>query len=131
MALDLVSLDPLKKGSLQFARIANSANATARRDDAGEECCGKPSKERIVMKKACVTGITGQDGAYLAKLLLEKGYEVYGIIRRSSTADVNDTRLKWLGIVNDVKLLDGNMTDISSLIRILREIRPDQTPGSL
>src|SRR5215469_6721429 len=78
------------------------------------------------MKKACVTGITGQDGAYLSKLLLEKGYDVYGIIRRSSTADVNDTRLKWLGIVNDVRLLDGNMTDISSLIRILREVKPQE-----
>ena len=78
------------------------------------------------MKKACVTGITGQDGAYLSKLLLEKGYDVYGIIRRSSTADVNDTRLKWLGIVKDVRLLDGNMTDISSLIRILREVQPEE-----
>ena len=76
-------------------------------------------------KKACLTGITGQDGAYLSKLLLEKGYEVYGIIRRSSTADVNDTRLKWLGIVDDVRFVDGNMTDLSSLIRILREIKGD------
>jgi GDPmannose 4,6-dehydratase len=78
------------------------------------------------MKKACVTGITGQDGAYLSKFLLEKGYEVYGIIRRSSTADVNDSRLKWLGIAKDVRLLDGNMTDISSLIRILREVKPQE-----
>jgi GDPmannose 4,6-dehydratase len=78
------------------------------------------------MKRACVTGITGQDGAYLSKLLLEKGYEVYGVIRRSSTADVNDTRLKWLRIVKDVRLLDGNMTDISSLIRILREVKPQE-----
>jgi GDPmannose 4,6-dehydratase len=77
-------------------------------------------------KKACLTGITGQDGAYLSKLLLEKGYEVYGIIRRSSTADVNDTRLKWLGIVDDVRFVDGNMTDLSSLIRILREIKPQE-----
>jgi GDPmannose 4,6-dehydratase len=80
----------------------------------------------MVMKRACVTGITGQDGAYLSKLLLEKGYEVYGVIRRSSTAEVNDTRLKWLRIVKDVRLLDGNMTDISSLIRILRETKPEE-----
>ena len=78
------------------------------------------------MKKAFVTGVTGQDGAYLSKLLLEKNYEVYGLVRRSSTADVNDTRLRWLNIAGDIKLIDGNLTDLSSLIRILREIKPDE-----
>jgi GDPmannose 4,6-dehydratase len=46
------------------------------------------------MKKALITGITGQDGAYLSELLLGKGYEVHGLVRRSSTAEVNDVRLK-------------------------------------
>ena len=78
------------------------------------------------MKKAFVTGVTGQDGAYLSQLLLEKNYEVYGLVRRSSTADVNDTRLRWLNIAGDIKLIDGNLTDLSSLIRILREIKPDE-----
>lgn len=78
------------------------------------------------MKRAFVTGITGQDGAYLSQLLLEKGYEVYGLVRRSSTADVNDTRLRWLGIANDVRLLDGNLTDLSSLIRLMRTVQPDE-----
>lgn len=78
------------------------------------------------MKKALVTGITGQDGAYLSQLLLDKGYEVHGLVRRSSTADVNDVRLRWLGIHNDVRLLDGNLTDLSSLVRIVKDLRPDE-----
>jgi GDPmannose 4,6-dehydratase len=78
------------------------------------------------MKKVLITGVTGQDGAYLSQLLLEKGYEVYGLIRRSSTADVNDTRLKWLGIEKEVKFIDGNLTDLSSLLRIVRDIQPDE-----
>lgn len=77
-------------------------------------------------KRALVTGITGQDGAYLSRLLLQKGYEVYGLVRRSSTADVNTVRLKWLGIDNDVRLVDGNLTDLSGLIRSIREIKPDE-----
>lgn len=78
------------------------------------------------MKKALVTGLTGQDGAYLSQFLLEKGYEVYGLVRRSSTADVNDTRLKWLKIDRHVRFIDGNLTDLSSIIRIMREVQPDE-----
>jgi GDPmannose 4,6-dehydratase len=78
------------------------------------------------MKKAFITGITGQDGAYLSQLLLEKGYQVFGLIRRSSTADVNDVRLRWLGIADRVTLVDGNLIDLSSLIRTLRDIQPDE-----
>lgn len=78
------------------------------------------------MRKALITGITGQDGAYLSQLLLQKGYEVHGLIRRSSTADVNDVRLRWLGIAKHVQLVDGNLTDVSSLMRAVREIKPDE-----
>lgn len=78
------------------------------------------------MKKALVTGITGQDGAYLSQLLLEKGYHVFGLVRRSSTADVNDVRLRWLGICDQVTLIDGNLIDLSSLIRILRDVQPQE-----
>ncbi|CUX40356.1 GDP-mannose 4,6-dehydratase [Agrobacterium deltaense] len=78
------------------------------------------------MPKALITGIIGQDGAYLAQCLLDKGYEVYGLVRRSSSADINDSRLRWLGIRDRVKLLDGNLTDLSSLTRILRETRPTE-----
>ncbi|TIO44309.1 MAG: NAD-dependent epimerase/dehydratase family protein, partial [Mesorhizobium sp.] len=77
-------------------------------------------------KTALLTGITGQDGAYLAELLLAKGYEVHGLARRSSTADVNTTRLKWLGIEKDIRIVDGNLTDLSGLARTMREIRPDE-----
>lgn len=77
-------------------------------------------------KRALITGVTGQDGAYLSKLLLDKGYEVHGLVRRSSTADVNDVRLRWLGIADKVKLVDGNLRDLSGLIRTLREVRPDE-----
>ena len=78
------------------------------------------------MKRAFISGITGQDGAYLSRFLLDKGYEVHGLVRRSSTADVNDVRLRWLGIADRVRLVDGNLTDLSSLTRSLREIRPDE-----
>ncbi len=77
-------------------------------------------------KRALITGVTGQDGAYLSQLLLEKGYEVYGMLRRSASADVMDARLRWLGIEKDVQLVDGNLIDISSLIRILTETKPSE-----
>ncbi len=76
------------------------------------------------MKTAFITGVTGQDGAYIAHLLLQKGYKVVGLIRRSSTQDVNDTRLKWLGINQDVELVDGDLSDQSSLIRIMQKHNP-------
>lgn len=78
------------------------------------------------MKKALITGVTGQDGAYLAQFLLSKGYAVHGMVRRSSTADVNDVRLRWLGIDKQVRLHDGNLSDLSSIIRILRDVEPDE-----
>ncbi|MHC2089585.1 GDP-mannose 4,6-dehydratase [Methylobacterium sp. CM6244] len=77
-------------------------------------------------KKALITGITGQDGAYLSKLLLDKGYEVSGLVRRSSTAEVNDVRLKWLGIEKDIRLIDGDLLDLSAILRTVQEVRPDE-----
>jgi GDPmannose 4,6-dehydratase len=77
-------------------------------------------------KKALVTGVTGQDGAYLSQLLLEKGYEVHGLVRRSSHSEQFDHRLRWLGINEDVVFHDGNLTDLSSLCRIVRALRPDE-----
>ncbi|MCM3409932.1 GDP-mannose 4,6-dehydratase [Metabacillus litoralis] len=70
------------------------------------------------MKNALITGITGQDGAYLSQHLLKEGYKVYGLIARRST----DTlwRLNYLGIENEVELIEGDMTDISSLIRAIK-----------
>ncbi len=77
-------------------------------------------------KKVLITGITGQDGAYLAQLLLSKGYEVYGLARRSSTSDVNLSRLQWLGIEKDVRIIDGDLLDLSGLIRTVNEVKPDE-----
>lgn len=78
------------------------------------------------MKRAVITGITGQDGAYLSEFLLTKGYEVHGIIRRTSHADTATSRLKWLGIENDIRFIDGDLTDLSSLIRVIENVRPDE-----
>ncbi len=78
------------------------------------------------MPKALITGITGQDGAYLSQLLLEKGYEVHGLLRRSASADVIGERLRWIGVLDRVILHDGNLTDLSSLIRIVQDIQPDE-----
>ncbi|WP_090560841.1 GDP-mannose 4,6-dehydratase [Belnapia rosea] len=78
------------------------------------------------MPRALITGVTGQDGAYLSKLLLDKGYEVFGLLRRSSSSDVLDERLRWLGILGRVRMMDGNLIDLSSLIRILNEVKPDE-----
>ena len=78
------------------------------------------------MKRALITGITGQDGAYLSQFLLRKNYEVFGIRRRSSAGEVTDTKLRWLGIQQDVRLLDGDITDLSSIVRIVREVKPDE-----
>ena len=81
------------------------------------------------MKKALITGITGQDGSYLAELLLEKGYEVHGLIRRSST--FNTGRIDHLYAdphVNGVKLFlhYGDLSDSSNLSRLLEKIQPDE-----
>lgn len=74
------------------------------------------------MKKALITGITGQDGSYLSEFLLEKGYEVHGIIRRSSIS--NTGRIDH--IKEKLHLHDGDLTDSTSLIRIINEVKPDE-----
>lgn len=74
------------------------------------------------MPNALITGITGQDGSYLAELLLEKGYHVYGMIRRSST--FNDVRIKHL--LNNIEIIDADLLDQLSLISALRHSRADE-----
>ncbi len=74
------------------------------------------------MKTALITGITGQDGSYLAELLLEKGYEVHGIIRRSSVSTT--TRIDH--ILDRLIIHEGDLSDFSSIVRILLEIKPDE-----
>ena len=76
------------------------------------------------MKKALITGITGQDGSYLAELLLDKGYEVHGVMRRSSVRTTS--RIDGLLKEGRVTLHNGDLTDSSSLIRVIGEVRPDE-----
>ncbi len=78
------------------------------------------------VKTALITGVSGQDGAYLSQLLLEKGYRVVGLVRRSSSADRAGERLRWLGLEQDVELADGDLTDLSSLLRVLAKVQPDE-----
>ncbi len=77
-------------------------------------------------KRALITGVTGQDGAYLSQLLLDKGYEVFGVARRSSHEGMVLHRLRWLGIEDQVSVLTGNMLDLSSLLRIVEKAQPDE-----
>lgn len=76
------------------------------------------------MKKALITGVTGQDGSYLADLLLEKGYEVHGIVRRSSTASTE--RIQHLLTNKNLKLHTGDLLDSGSIHRIIRHVLPDE-----
>ena len=76
----------------------------------------------MAKRKAFITGITGQDGSYLAEILLEKGYQVYGMIRRSSS--FNTARIDH--IFGDVELVFGDLTDGSVLNRLMRTIQPDE-----
>ena len=75
-----------------------------------------------MMKRALITGITGQDGSYLAELLLDKGYEVHGITRRASLP--NTSRIET--ILNRITLHDGDLSDTSSILRIMQLVRPDE-----
>jgi len=85
------------------------------------------------MKTALITGINGQDGSYLAELLLEKGYFVHGIIRRSSTFNTEriehlyiESLIKDLHLKQQIKLHYGDMTDSTNLIRLIQQIKPDE-----
>jgi GDPmannose 4,6-dehydratase len=89
----------------------------------------KTTPTDIMAKKALITGITGQDGSYLAELLLGKGYEVHGMVRRSST--INRGRIDHIFLHQPIKsgmplLHYGDLTDASSINRLLRQIKPDE-----
>ena len=80
----------------------------------------------MAKKCAVITGITGQDGAYLAELLVAEGYRVVGVVRRSSHFGVATHRLDWLGVTGKVELIDGDLLDLSGLCRIIRDVKPDE-----
>src|SRR4051812_26385980 len=75
-------------------------------------------------KRALITGVTGQDGAYLSRLLLDKGYEVFGLLARRSSE--TSWRLRHVGVHDRVHLIDGDLTDGSSLFRAVKQFKPDE-----
>lgn len=78
----------------------------------------------MATKTALITGIMGQDGPYLARLLLEKGYKVYGLIRRYSNP--NYSNLEYIGIRKQIEFVEGDLTDESSLYNVIRTVRPNE-----
>jgi GDPmannose 4,6-dehydratase len=79
-----------------------------------------------MQKRAFITGISGQDGAYLSRFLLEQGYAVTGLIRRSSHSGLAEHRLRALNVLDRVQLVDGNLLDLSGLSRILADLQPQE-----
>jgi len=77
-------------------------------------------------KIALITGISGQDGSYLAELLIEKGYEVWGMLRRHSVPENQTSRLNDIGIFDKIRLVYGDMTDLPSLLNVLGQCQPDE-----
>jgi GDPmannose 4,6-dehydratase len=76
------------------------------------------------MKKALITGINGQDGSYLAELLLEKGYKVWGTVKRNSVSETQSVRIDH--IFNELNLEYADLTDMASLVRVLSKVQPDE-----
>ena len=76
------------------------------------------------MKKALITGITGQDGAYLTDFLLKKNYEVYGAFRR--TADLNFTRLRHLAVDDKIHFVPLELHEFTNIQRTIEKVRPDE-----
>ena len=75
-------------------------------------------------KKALITGITGQDGAYLAEFLIRKGYKVYGAVRRTSS--VNTSRLSYIGVLDKIEIVSMDIAEISNIQRLIERIEPDE-----
>ena len=75
-------------------------------------------------KKALITGITGQDGAYLSEFLIKKGYKVYGAVRRTSS--INTSRLSYIGVLDDINLVSMDLAEISNIQRLIERIEPDE-----
>jgi GDPmannose 4,6-dehydratase len=81
-----------------------------------------------IQRKAIITGISGQDGSYLAELLLEKGYKVWGLLRRHSVPQNQTSRLENIGVLQnpDMNLVYGDLTDLPSLLHLFQEVGPDE-----
>src|SRR5579864_9307835 len=80
------------------------------------------TKARLMTKRALITGITGQDGSYLAEFLLERGYEVFGVTRRSSTNSFD----RIAHLIDRITLLSGDLLDEHSLVNAVKDSQPDE-----
>ncbi len=78
------------------------------------------------MSRVLITGINGQDGSYLAEFLLDKGYEVFGIVKRNSVSETQSTRIEHLRSTGKITLEYGDLTDMASLVRVLQKVQPDE-----
>ena len=78
------------------------------------------------MKKVIITGINGQDGSYLAEFLIEKGYEVYGTVKRNSVSETQSSRIEDLRSSDKITLEYADLTDMASLVRVLQKVQPDE-----
>ena len=83
-----------------------------------------PGLSKAMSKRALITGVAGQDGTYLAGLLLEKGYRVFGLETRLGSGDM--WRLRDMGILHRITMVDGDLLDLSSLVRAMEEAQPDE-----
>ena len=82
-------------------------------------------------KIALITGINGQDGSYLAELLVDKGYEIWGTVKRNSVSETQSTRIEHLRSTNKINLEYADLTDMASLVRVLQKIQPDEKRDSI
>lgn len=80
----------------------------------------------MTKRRALITGVAGQDGAYLSKFLSDQGYDVHGLLRRSASAQEFDPRLQWLGVADKVTLHDGDLMNLPGLIRTLEAVAPSE-----
>tara|TARA_R110000803_G_scaffold13641_1_gene38258 strand:+ start:936 stop:1931 length:996 start_codon:yes stop_codon:yes gene_type:complete len=78
------------------------------------------------MKKVLITGINGQDGSYLAEFLLDKGYEVWGTVKRNSVSETQSSRIEHLRSSDKINLEYADLTDMASLVRVLQKVQPDE-----
>jgi len=78
------------------------------------------------MKKALITGITGQDGSYLAEFLLKKGYKVYELVRRIALEDEQHRMSRIIDILDDIELIPGSLESYPSIFKAVATVRPDE-----
>jgi GDPmannose 4,6-dehydratase len=86
----------------------------------------EPQGLTTLPKRALITGVAGQDGAYLSRLLLGAGYEVFGLVGRTFEAGSSDERLRWLGVAGRVAIVDADLLDTASLVRAIEAVQPDE-----